>query len=139
MSQDLYEISQKFQMDAGETDSPICFQPENSFLETLQEGFAPPSYDLTNDCSTFILTDLGLKVETEITSTEERTPRRRGKKRKKVCSPVPSSPCRHFLRFSFFKEFANPSTQTTQPPTICLECGVGETPEWRRGPQGPRT
>jgi len=111
MSQDLYEISQRFQMDAagGEpTRSPMCYQPENNFLETLQEGYAPPSYDLTNDCSTFILTDLGMKVETEITSTEERAPRRRGKKRKK-------------------------------PPTICLECGVGETPEWRRGPQGPRT
>lgn len=86
MSQDLYEISQKFQMEAGDMagGGPLCLPPENSFLETLQEGFAPPSYDLTNDCSTFILTDLGMKVETEITSTEERTPRRRGKKRKKV-------------------------------------------------------
>lgn len=109
MAQDLFEISQKFQMDGTENDmrSPMCFQPENSFLETIQEGYAPPSYDLSNE-STFILTDLGMKVETEISSTEERTPRRRGKKRKK-------------------------------PPTICLECGVGETPEWRRGPQGPRT
>jgi len=108
MSQDLFEISQKIQMEAGDMGarSPMCFQPD-SFLETLQEGYAPPSYDLTNDHSTFILTDLGLKVETEIT-TEDRAPRRRGKKRKK-------------------------------PPTICLECGVGETPEWRRGPQGPRT
>eukprot|EP01087_Luapelamoeba_hula_P022026 TRINITY_DN780_c0_g1_i1.p1 TRINITY_DN780_c0_g1~~TRINITY_DN780_c0_g1_i1.p1 ORF type:complete len:801 (-),score=148.76 TRINITY_DN780_c0_g1_i1:240-2642(-) len=26
-----------------------------------------------------------------------------------------------------------------KPPTLCLECGVAETPEWRRGPQGPRT
>lgn len=89
MSQDLYEISQKFQMEGGDNRnndvrSPMCFQPENSFLETLSEGYAPPSYDLTNE-STFILTDLGMKVETEITSTEERAPRRRGKKRKKVC------------------------------------------------------
>jgi len=111
MSQDLFEIAQKYQAMEESSEvpmrSPMCYQPE-SFLETLQEGYAPPSYDMTNDCSTFILTDLGMKVETEILATEERAPRRRGKKRKK-------------------------------PPTICLECGVGETPEWRRGPQGPRT
>lgn len=147
MSQDLYEISQKIQMETGgdmmSTRSPMCFQPENTFLETLQEGFAPPSYDLTNDCSTFILTDLGLKVETEITSTEERAPRRRGKKRKKV-------PHNFLLPFLLFLSVGTNmlfllkcddviTTSSFQPPTICLECGVGETPEWRRGPQGPRT
>lgn len=33
----------------------------------------------------------------------------------------------------------NSSDKKNGPPPTCLGCGATETPEWRRGPMGPRT
>lgn len=111
----------------------MCYSQE-SFLEQLQEnGFItqPIGFDTCSsqfdgnfDGAPYIITSDNRGGQTQISlplypmavpssfdelSTQEEKPVRRRGKKRK------------------------------KPPTICLECGVGETPEWRRGPQGPRT
>jgi len=71
----------ELEFDANTT---FCYQP-GSFLDTFQD-FPPAAYDLTGDCNAMIFSDIGVRVDEEITATttveENRVCRRRGKKRK---------------------------------------------------------